>query len=166
VSGSRVRRLLFGSPQGIAGTVYGTIVVMGTVAAGSQARTDPWTLAAAVGGTVLVLWIAHVYSHGMAEAINAGRRLTPAELADVARRELTIPLAAVAPVAALVLGATDVLGERTAIRLALGLGLATLFVQGVRYAGVEHLSRSARVLAVVVHVSLGLVIVGLEVALH
>jgi hypothetical protein len=59
-----------------------------------------------------------------------------------------------------------VLGERTAIRLALGLGLATLFVQGVRYAGVEHLSRSARVLAVVVNVSLGLVIVGLEVALH
>jgi hypothetical protein len=31
---------------------------------------------------------------------------------------------------------------------------------------VEHLSRSARVVAVVVNVSLGLVIVGFEVALH
>ena len=66
-----MRRLLFGSHHGIAGTVYGTIVVMGTLAAGSHARPDAWRLAAAVGGRVLVLWFAHVYSHGLAEAINA-----------------------------------------------------------------------------------------------
>jgi hypothetical protein len=166
VSGGRVRRFLFGSHHGIAGTVYGTIVVMGTLAAGSHTPTDAWKLAVAVGGTVLVLWIAHVYSHGLAEAINAGRRLTWAELADVARRELPIPLASVAPVAALILGATDVLREGIAIWLAFGIGLATLFVQGLRYAGVEHLSRWATIGAVVVNVSLGLVIVGLEVALH
>ena len=166
MSGSRIRRLLFGSHHGIAGTVYGTIVVMGTLAAGSHASPDAWRLAVAVGGTVLVLWIAHVYSHGLAEAINIRSRLTGAELADVARRELPIPLAAVAPVAALLLGATGVLRESTAIWLAFGIGLATLFVQGLRYAGVEHLSRSARVVAVVVNVSLGLVIVGFEVALH
>ena len=166
MSGGRLRRLLFGSHHGIAGTVYGTIVVMGTLAAGSHASPDAWRLAVAVGGTVLVLWIAHVYSHGLAEAINIRSRLTGAELADVARRELPIPLAAVAPVAALLLGATGVLRESTAIWLAFGIGLATLFVQGLRYAGVEHLSRSARVVAVVVNVSLGLVIVGFEVALH
>jgi hypothetical protein len=166
MSDGRLRRLLFGSHHGIAGTVYGTIVVMGTLAAGSHASPDAWRLAVAVGGTVLVLWTAHVYSHGLAEAINAGGRLTRAELADVARRELPIPLAAVAPVVALLLGATDVLRESTAIWLAFGIGLATLLVQGLRYAGVEHLSRSATLLAVIVNVSLGLVIVALEVALH
>lgn len=166
MSGGRLRRLLFGSHHGIAGTVYGTIVVMGTLAAGSHSSTDAWRLAVAVGGTVLVLWIAHVYSHALADAINAGSRLTGPELADVARRELPIPLAAVAPVAALVLGAAGVLREGTAIWLAFGIGLTTLFVQGLRYAGVEHLSRSAALVAVLVNVSLGLVIVGLEVALH
>lgn len=166
MSGGHVRGFLFGSHHGIAGTVYGTIVVMGTLAAGSPTKTDAWSLAAVVGGTVLVLWIAHVYAHGLAEAINAGSRLTADELADVARRELPIPLAAVAPVGSLVLGATDVLRESTAIWLAFGLGLATLFVQGLRYAGVEHLSRWATLAAVVINVSLGLVIVGLEVALH
>lgn len=160
-----IRKLLFGYQRGIAGTVYGTIVVMGVLAAGSQAETDPWRLAAAVAGTVLVLWIAHVYSHAMAETIVSGRRLDRAELADVARREFWIPLAAVGPVAALALGGVGVLRERTAVWLAFGIGLAALFVQGVRYAGVEHFGRLDTTIAVVVNVTLGLLIVALEVAL-
>jgi hypothetical protein len=81
------------------------------------------------------------------------------------RRELPIPLAAVPPVAALLLGAAGVLRETTAIRLALGIGLATLVVQGLRYAGVEGFSRAGTVVAVAVNLSLGLVIVALEAAL-
>jgi hypothetical protein len=160
-----IRKLLFGYQGSIAGTVYGTIVSMGVLAAGSHAETDPWRLAAAVAGTVLVLWIAHVYSHAMGETIASGRRIDRAELADVARRELWIPLAAAGPVAALALGGLGVLRERTAISLAFGVGLAALFVQGVRYAGVEQFGRLATVIAVVVNVSLGLLIVALEVAL-
>jgi hypothetical protein len=160
-----VRHLLFGSQDRIAGTVYGTIVAMGTLAAGSQAQAEPWRLATIVASTVLVLWLAHVYSHSLAETIKAGRRLDRAELSDVMRRELSIPLAAVAPVCALVLGAADVLRETTAIRLALGVGLATLAAQGFRYAGVEGFSRAGTIVAVVLNVLLGLVIVGLEAGL-
>jgi hypothetical protein len=159
-----MRHLLPGAERGIAGTVYGTIVVMGVLAAGS-AEADPWRLATFVAGTVLVLWIAHVYSHAMAETITAQRRLDSAELADVARREFWIPLAAVGPLIALALGGLGVLGESRAIWLAFGIGLATLFVQGLRYASVEHLGGRARVAAVAANVSLGLVIVALEVAL-
>jgi hypothetical protein len=159
-------RLLVGSQQEISGTVYGTIVAMGTLAAaGSQPGTDPWRLATAVAGTVLVLWIAHVYSHAMGETIASRRKLDRAELTDVGRREFWIPLAAAGPVAALVLGGLGVLGERTAISLAFAIGLATLFVEGVRYAGVEHLGGFARVIAVAVNVSLGLAIIALEVAI-
>jgi hypothetical protein len=160
-----MKRFLFGSQQSIAGAVYGTIVVMGAIAAGSDAEAEPRQLATFAGSTVLVLWLAHVYSHSLAETITAGRRLDRAELFDVMRRELPIPLAAVPPVAALVLGAAGVLRETTAIRLALGIGLATLVVQGFRYAGVEGFSRAGTVVAVAVNLSLGLVIVGLEAAL-
>ena len=52
----RATRLVFGSPGGIAGTVYGTIVVMATVTAGSQGEeTDAGRLAVVVGATALVL---------------------------------------------------------------------------------------------------------------
>ena len=105
----RLKRLIFGSTGGIAGTVYGTIVVMATVAAGSRgAETDAGALAAIVGVTVLVLWFAHVYSHTLAESLERGRRLDRAELVSVARRELAIVAAAVAPVAALVLAALGI----------------------------------------------------------
>jgi hypothetical protein len=160
-----MRQFLFGSARGIAGTVYGTIVVMGALTAGSNARAEPWRLATIAASTVVVLWIAHVYSHALAETIDAGRRLDRREVIDVMRRELPIPLAAVGPVSALLLGAAGVLRESTAIWLALGIGLATLAVQGIRYAGVEGFTKLGTIVAVAVNLSLGLVIVGLEAAL-
>jgi hypothetical protein len=160
---SRAKHLFFGSAGGIAGAVYGTIVVMATVAAGSQGEdTDAWALAAVVGVTVLVLWVAHVYSDTLEKSIEEGRRLDRAGLAAVARRELTIPAAALAPIAALVLAALDVLDEQTAVWLALGLGVATLAVQGARYATVEHIGRARTLVAILLNVLLGLVIVALE----
>jgi len=163
---SRAKQLVFGSAGGIAGTVYGTIVVMATVTAGSNGeQTDAWRLAVVVVVTVLVLWTAHVYAHGLAESLERGRRLDRAELSDVARRELAIPAAALAPVAAVVLGAVGVLGEQTAVWVALGIGVLTLGVQGRRYATVEQLDRTGTVTAVALNVLLGLVIVGLKALL-
>jgi hypothetical protein len=166
VGPSRAKRLLFGSAGGIAGTIYGTIVVMATLAAGSRgSETDTAHLAAIVAVTVLVLWIAHVYSHVLAESLERGRRLDLAEFAAMARRELAIPAAAVAPIAALVLAGFDLLGEQTAVRIALGFGVATLAVQGFRYAALERLGRAGTVVSVALNVFLGLVIVVLEVSL-
>jgi hypothetical protein len=107
-------RIVFGSRDSIAGTVYGSIGVMGAIAAGSGKNANPAELAAVVSGTVLVLWIAHVYSHALAETVRLGRRMDRAELTSVARRELAIPLASVAPVTSLVLGALGVLRDSTA----------------------------------------------------
>jgi hypothetical protein len=155
--------LLFGSAGGIAGTVYGTIVVMATVTAGSHGEdTDAWRLAVVVGVTVLVLWVAHLYSHALAESLERGKRLDRAELGSVARRELAIPAAAVAPITALVLAALGILSEETAVWLALGVGVATLAVQGARYATVERLGGAGTLAAIALNLFLGLVIVGLE----
>jgi hypothetical protein len=155
----------FESGQHISGWVYGTIVVMGAVVAGSAGSADSWRIATIVVTTVLVLWIAHVYSRAIGESIYAGRRLGRRELFDVAREELTVPLAAVLPVGALILGAAGVLRESRAIWAALGIGLLTLAATGLRYARVERLNAFATVVSVAVNMALGLVIVALEVAL-
>ena len=164
--GDTLKSLLVGRGRPVAGTVYGTIVVMATIAAGSRGEhTDTARLAILAGGTVLVLWLAHVYSDVLAESLERSRRLDVAEFADVARHELAIPLAALAPVAMLVLGAFGVFGEQTAVRLALGFGVATLAFQGARYAALERLSRVETAVSVALNVLLGLAIVGLEAAL-
>ena len=160
------KQVVFGITGGIAGTVYGTIVVMAVVAAGSRGDgTDPWRLAVFVTATVLVLWVAHAYAHALSESVAEDRRIGWVEVRGLARREAAIPLAAVAPVGALVLGVLEVIGEQSAIRLALGIGVATLAVQGVRYARVERLGRNATLVVVAANLTLGLVIVALEVAL-
>jgi hypothetical protein len=159
----RIRQIVLGTPGSIAGTVYGTIVVMGAVIAGAKGAPDPWRLAAVVDTTVLVLWLAHVYAHGLGESITRGRRLDRPELASIARRELGIPLAAVAPTAALVLGGLGFVGYSTAAWLALGVALLTLAVQGFRYAELEGLGPLATFTSVGLNLSLGLVLVVLKV---
>jgi hypothetical protein len=156
------KRLFFGTRDRIAGTVYGTIVVMGAITAGSGASADPSHLAAIVFATVLLLWISHVYAHGLGESVDRGHRLDRAEFASIARRELGLLLAALGPILALLLGAIGVVRESRAAWLAMALGVATLAVQGVRYARLEHIGRLGEVLAVSVNVLLGLSLVGLK----
>lgn len=155
---------MLGSRRQIAGTVYGTIVVMASLTA-AEAEPGLWQLAAIVVTSVLVIWIAHVYAHGLGESIELGRRLDAAELGAIARRELAIPLAAAAPVAALVLGALGLLRDTTAVWAAMLIGLGTLALQGARYAGLEHLSRTGTLVSVGVNTLLGLVIVALKAGL-
>ena len=158
-----LERLFLGSRQTIAGTVYGTIVVLSVLAAGAQAFAHQlWRLAVLVGVTVLVFWVAHVYSDALGQSLNAGRRLRAAELAALARHEFSIPLAAVLPITAVVLGALGVLAGHSATWLALAIGIATLTAQGARYARLEEMSRTATAFAVVVNLALGLVIVALK----
>ena len=99
-----------GSSETIAGTVYGTIIVMATLVAGAPAfRDDLWHLLAIVVVTTLVFWAAHIYAHGLAESLQLGRRLNGSELAQIAHRERAMGLAVVLPAAALVIGALGVI---------------------------------------------------------
>jgi hypothetical protein len=160
------RVLALGAAPAIAGTVYGTIVAMATIAAGSRgADTEPWGLAVAVGVTVLVLWLAHVYSHALGDSLKRGRRIDRAELGDITRREWAIPAAAVAPIAALVLAGLDVLAVRTALWVALGIGVATLAAVGLQLSRLERLGWVGTCTVVGLNVALGFAIVALEVLL-
>ena len=159
-----MRAFALGTRDRIAGAVYGTIVALATVAAGASAYEDDlWRLAAVVSASVLVLWVAHVYAHGLGDSLTVGRRLTVAELEAIARRELSIPLAAVPPLVAITLGALELLRGQTAVWVAFGLGVATLAIQGLRYARLERLGVAATTVAVAVNVGLGLAIVAVKV---
>ena len=103
----------------------------------------------------------HVYSHSLGESLERERTVTRREFAAIARREAAIPLAAVAPITMLVLGALGIIGEGTAVWIALAIGVVTLGAQGIRYARAEHLGVTATIVAVSVNVALGLVIVAM-----
>ena len=76
---SGLGELLAGSSETIAGTVYGTIIVMATLVAGAPAFRDKlWTFVAVLVTTTVVFWIAHIYAHGLAESLQLRRRLTAA----------------------------------------------------------------------------------------
>lgn len=160
----RLNRIIFGDRETVAGTVYGTIIVMSVLAAGASSyEYHLWRLLVLVGGSVVVLWLAHVYAHGLGESLKIGHRLTIAELSSIARREYAVVAAAILPLAAVGLGAAGALEDRTAVQLALWLGVATLTGQAVRYAHLESLSRSATLVTVTVNLAIGLAIIALEV---
>jgi len=155
----------FGRDHGF-GLVYGSIVVMAVIAAGSLgAEDESWRLALFVLTTTLVLWAAHVYAHALSDSVRLDRRLRWAEFQSLARREALVPLAGAAPIAVLVLGAMGVVTEEASIRIALSIGVATLGAQGLRYARIERLGPAGTFVAVTGNLLLGLVIVALEVAL-
>jgi hypothetical protein len=129
----QLKRLVVGDRGTIAGTVYGTIIVMSIQAA--RARTyehQLWRIDDSAAVSVIVLWLAHVYANGLGESLDLGRRLTIGELSSVARREYSIVAAALLPLAAVAQGAAGVLAARKAVRLGLWLGVAALAAQGVR----------------------------------
>lgn len=156
--------LVFGIDDRIAGTVFGTITAMATVAAYGRAfQHSPWKVEELVVSTAIVLWIGHVYAHALSESIAERRPLRLAGFWFVARRELGILFAAIPPSLALFLGGVGVLDEQASIWLALGLGLVVLAVEGVRYARIEGLRSVGTLVAVALNVGLGLLVVLLKV---
>src|SRR5262249_60015577 len=95
--------------------------------------------------------------------IERSRRLRRGELVAILRRELGILVAAAAPTIALLLGAASVFAETAAVWLALGIGLVTLAVEGLRFAPFEGLALPGPVLPMPFNLALGLAIVALKV---
>lgn len=149
-------------PQRIAGTVYGTMIALAAIAVGTDER-NAWRLAGLVATGSIAIWLAHVYAHSLGESIEDGVRVNRTRVGRIARRELSIPLAAVIPCALLVTGAIGLLVESTAVWLALGAGIVTLGVQGARYARIERVHGAPGAIIVLVNVLLGLGIVGIKV---
>jgi hypothetical protein len=157
-------RLAFGDGAEVAAVLYGTVVVMAALTDAYATERHPAKLALVVLSSALVIWVAHLHAHAIAESLAAKRRLTRADLAHIARQELGILLAAGPPTVALMLGALGVMDETVAVWSALALGILMLASEGVRYARLERLGLVAALLPVAINVGLGLAIVALKVA--
>jgi hypothetical protein len=158
-----VRGLALGSRDRIAGSVYGTIVVLAVLAEGATAyEHELWKLEAIAVASVLILWIAHAYAHGLGESLRLGRRLTRRERSEIVGRELAIPIAATLPLLAVAVGALRAVTDTTAIWIAVAIGIVTLAVQGVRYARLEQLSRTGTAVSVAINLGFALLIVLLK----
>jgi hypothetical protein len=160
----RVARSALG--ERLAGFIYGTIIVLGVLVAGARAYPDDaGRIAALVGVTVVVFWIAHVYAHSLAHSVVHDERLSLAALRRIARREGSIVEAALPPIVALLLGALGVLRTSVAVWLAFALGIVVLVAQGLVFAHLERLGRAGALVVVAANVTLGVALVALKLAL-
>lgn len=147
----------------LAGFIYGTIVALAVLVAGAKAFPhEAGHIAALVVATTLVFWLAHVYAHGLGRSVARDRRLTFAELRDVARHEWAIVEAALLPAIPLLLGAFGLISTRFAVWLALGTGLAVLAVEGLLFARAERLGWLGTLGVVSVNLALGVSLIVLK----
>ena len=76
---SRLRRRATG--ERLSGFIYGTIVVLAVIVGGDRAYPDDaGRIAAMVGVTSIVLWLAHVYAHAVERSVAHDEHLSVAEL--------------------------------------------------------------------------------------
>lgn len=161
---SRFSRAAIGERLG--GFIYGTIIALAVLVAGARAYPDDaGRIATLVAVSSTVLWLAHVYAHGLAHSVARDEHLSARELRRIARREGSIVEASVPPFAALLLGAFGMVSTKTAVWIAFGFGLAVLALQGVVFARVERLGWPATLLVVAANLGLGVVLVALKVLL-
>jgi hypothetical protein len=147
----------------LGGFIYGTIVVLAVVVAGARAyQHEAGNIAALAAVSVVALWLAHVYAHGVAHSVSRREHLSVAELRRIARREGSIVEAALPPIGALLLGAVGLVSTKGAVWLALGLGLVVLAAQGVAVARVERLGWLGTLGIVAANLGLGLLLIGLK----
>jgi hypothetical protein len=156
--------LLSGGKGQVGGVIYGTLIVLAaTVGAYAAERHDPAKLEELVVTAVAVLWLAYVYVHTLADCLETRRPLSRGAVLRVARGELGIPLAAVLPGTALLLGVIGVVDESATIWLAIALGVLILVVEGVRYARMQHLDRVGTFAIVIVNLAFALFVVALKI---
>ena len=160
---ARVGRAAMGERLG--GFIYGTIVVLSVVVVGARAYPhESGHIAGLVAATAFAFWLAHVYSHALAHSVASDEHLSVSELLHIARREASIMEAAVPPVVALLLGELGVISTQLAVWAAFVSGLVVLAAQGITVARIERLGLLGTLAVVAGNVSLGVLLVGLKLA--
>jgi hypothetical protein len=147
----------------LSGFIYGTIIALAVLVAGARAYPHAaGTIAALVAVTSVVFWLAHVYSHALAQSVAKEEHLSLAELRYIARREASIIEAAVPLCGALLLGSFGLVSTKVAVWIAFVLGLAVLAVQGIVFARAERLGPLGTLAVVTANLGLGVLLVALK----
>jgi hypothetical protein len=148
-----------------AGAIYGTIAAMAVIAGSAASPSHGKTLWLTVA-TLLVFWLAHVYAQALSHHLRGARRLDWAIVRAAMAEEWPLLEGPLPLLLALALGSLGVLEERSAIRLALWLGVADLVTWGILYARRREWGWLTALTAGAVNGLFGLLIVLLEVVVH
>ena len=165
-AGAEVEARPFDPGANISGAVYGSVLVASvvTVAAGDE-RLGLWRMAAIVCATSVVYWLAHVYAYTLGETLQRRERISAHAIRRVAVHEWPFLKSAALPLAAIVLGALDVLERGTALWLAVAIPVGTLFAWGIVYARRERMSLLGTLAVAALTAMFGVLVVGLKAGL-
>jgi hypothetical protein len=145
--------------------IYGTIVSAAVTVAGSAGGESPGHLAATVALTLVVFWLAHVYSALLTHRFG-GATLVWATLLHHMVEEFPMIEAAGPQIALLLVGGTGLLAESVAINLALAVAVVSLLVWGMAGARRRAWPWPAAFTAGVIDATFGMAIIALKALVH
>lgn len=146
--------------------VYGTILALSLVAVASEYHAKPVRIVGSVLATQFIFYVAHVYAGQLGIRLETGRALTRRELRAVAVEEWPLLAAAGPPCIALLIGGLTPLNDAVWIDIALGVGVVTLTLYGIRLGRAEKRTLPGVAATAAFNGALGLVIVVLKVLVH
>ncbi len=148
-----------------AGAIYGIVAYLAILVLLEEDHTDPTDAIAILVGSALVYWLAHVYAHLLPRMAAVGR-LRSGRFWETALDQIGILLVVFVPVVPLLLGVVAILSAPTAVRAAIGFGIASLGVFATWEARAAGLGWRRSLLMAAGLVLAGVVLLWLEVQLH
>jgi hypothetical protein len=145
--------------------IYGTIVAAAVTVAGSAGGESAGHLATTVILTLVVFWLAHVYSAVLNQRFG-GARVVWGTLRHHLVEELPMIEAPVPQIALLVLGAANVIPESVAINLAQATAVVGLLIWGMAGARRRAWPWPAAFSAGVIDATFGMAIIVLKAFVH
>jgi hypothetical protein len=149
----------------LASAVYGEILLLSVLAAEGDG-VAPETVLAGVLASQLVFWLAHAYSETISRQLSDDDPIDRAGIGLVLEHEWPIVQAAGPTAVLMALAILDVLDTATAIDVASGLAVVSLFGFGYAAGRRSRDTRRGQVLAGLLSGALGLAIVALKLATH
>jgi uncharacterized membrane protein len=146
--------------------IYGTILATWIVAGLNESEVvSPARALGILVATGAVVWAAHVYANLLAEQLQGQRRMKRGDIRRVVAREWPIFQATLPLAVPLALGALGILSTDSAFGLAVLVGVAMLIGWGVVFSRRAGHGPAKLVGAAGVNSLIGLVIIGLELAI-
>ena len=146
-----------------AAAIYGSILAVAFITIFRQEHAAPEAVALSVLGTMVVFFIAHVWSSILGWRLHHRERVTFARIQRIARAEWPLLEAGAVPILVLVLGWIGVISPSHAEDLALAVCIIQLFAWGFVVGLRTYDLLWVALLAGFVDGALGLVIVALEI---
>lgn len=146
--------------------VYGTILVISVIAVASEYQGRPLRIMGSVLATQFIFYLAHVYAGQLGVRLELRRAPSPTELRAIAWEEWPLLAAAGPPSLALLIGGLTPLNDDVWVTIALGVGVGTLVLYGIRLGIAEGRSVIGVIMTATINGAFGLLLVMLKIIVH